>query len=381
MNNLLSRLKIGVIAGALSMGALVAPVSAVQDVLKTPAVSTDLAAKNLLLDVEKAGDRIVAVGGRGHIIYSDDFGLSWTQASVPVSVLLTALSFVDEKHGWAVGHSGVILHTSDGGENWHKQFDGDSANLMIITQSEERLKKFELQMENAAEDELEDLEYEVEEAEYALEDAKADAEVGASKPLLDVLFSSSSDGFVVGAYGYLFKTTDGGKSWVNYGDRIENPDRFHLNGLGKDKAGTLFIVGEGGVIFRSQDKGESWETIESPYTGSFFGVTGTGDNNVVLVFGLRGNLYRSEDSGDTWDRIDTGSEGTLMSATSDGRSKISIVGNSGVVLYSTDGGKSFKETIRGNRLGNSSSVYIDAERLVLVGENGVNITTPTGLNL
>ncbi len=381
MNSLLSRLRVGVVASVLGIAGLSAPVHAVQDVLETTAVKTSLAASSLLLDVAKAGDRLVAVGGRGHIIFSDDEGRNWEQASVPVTVLLTSVSFVDNKHGWAVGHSGVVLHSNDGGATWLKQFDGDSANQMIITQSEKQLEEFEALVANASEDELEDLEYELEEASYAVEDARADAEVGASKPLLDVLFSSPKEGFAVGAYGYLFKTSDGGKTWQNYGDRIDNPDRFHLNAVNKIAGDTLFIVGEGGTLFRSMDMGESWETLDSPYLGSFFGVSGTQEEGVVLAYGLRGNLFRSEDKGDTWEQVATNTQGTLMSASSDGGKKISVVGNSGVVILSRDGGRTFVETIRENRLGNASSVYIDAERLLMVGENGVNLTTPSGLNL
>ena len=55
---------------------------------------------------------LVAVGQRGHVVYSTDSGASWKQASVPVSSDLTAVFFVDDKQGWAVGHDGVILHTA-----------------------------------------------------------------------------------------------------------------------------------------------------------------------------------------------------------------------------------------------------------------------------
>jgi photosystem II stability/assembly factor-like uncharacterized protein len=381
MNSLLSKLKVGVIVSTAAISCASPLAYAVQDLLETTSAQTELAASHLLLDVAKAGSRLVAVGGRGHIIYSDDSGVSWVQAQVPVSTLLTAVSFVDAQNGWAVGHSGVILHSQDGGETWAKQFDGDSANKMIITQSENALAELERAVEQASEDDLEELEYKLEEAEYAVEDAKADAQVGASKPLLDVLFSSREEGFAVGAYGFLFKTNDGGKTWENYGDRIDNLDRFHLNAITKIKGGALFIVGEGGTMYRSTDDGESWDTLDSPYEGSFFGVSGTYDREVVLAFGLRGNMFRSEDNGDSWERVETNTEGTLMSASTDGRKKISVVGNSGVVIMSSDGGRSFSETIRENRLGNSSAVYIDSERLVMVGENGVNLIAPNGLNL
>lgn len=45
-----------------------------------PAVISFKASEVLLLDVAKVGDRLVAVGSRGHIVYSDDQGLTWIQA-------------------------------------------------------------------------------------------------------------------------------------------------------------------------------------------------------------------------------------------------------------------------------------------------------------
>jgi len=353
----------------------------VEDVLNTPSVESKLASESLLLDVDLSGNRVVAVGARGHALYSDNEGKTWKQAKVPVSVLLTAVDFVVENRGWAVGHSGVILKTVDGGINWDKQFDGDQANKMIITQSEHRLAEMQLELETVPEEESEDLQYEVEEAAFAVEDARSDAQVGASKPLLDVLFSSTKEGFTVGAYGYFFKTADGGETWGNYGDRIDNPDRFHLNAINSIQGGAIFIVGEGGIIFRSTDNGESWEALDSPYTGSFFGVTGTNDANVVLVFGLRGNIYRSEDAGDSWVKIEVATESSMLSAAVNKFEKITLVGTAGSVLLSNDGGRTFTETIRGNRLGNASAIYVQSSHVVMVGEAGINITDPSGTNL
>jgi len=109
---------------------------ALDDVLDAPSMKTNLAAKSLLLDVASAGERIVAVGERGHIIYSDDQGANWTQADVPVSVSLTSVYFSNATHGWAVGHGAIVLHTSDAGETWVKQFDGNKANQEVINQSD-----------------------------------------------------------------------------------------------------------------------------------------------------------------------------------------------------------------------------------------------------
>ena len=44
-----------------------------------------LAAKSVILDVALAGDRLVAVGERGHIVLSDDYGMTWRQVPCPTN--------------------------------------------------------------------------------------------------------------------------------------------------------------------------------------------------------------------------------------------------------------------------------------------------------
>lgn len=361
------------VTSALSSQAIAFP-----DVLDTPSRQTALADSSLLTDVAMAGQRIVAVGERGHIVYSDDKGETWTQASVPVSVLLTAVDFPSKDKGWAVGHGGAILHSQDGGVTWSKQFDGNQANQSMIAQAEKVVEELEAQVETASEDELGDIEYELEEAVFSLEDAQFDAEVGASKPFLDVMFTSATEGFAVGAYGFMFKTEDGGQSWMNYGDRIDNMDRLHLNAITRMGDGTFVIVGEAGSMYRSTDAGESWETLDSPYEGSFFGVIGTQQPETVLAFGLRGNLYRSDDSGLSWDPLESNTELTLMSAGINDSNYISIAGNSGIMLLSRDGGRTFEPNINDNRQANLALVYSDTRKLVTVGESGALLMRPSG---
>ena len=79
-----------------------------------------LAAHSLLLDIARAGDRLVAVGERGHVLLSDDDGETWKQVQVPTRTMLTAVHFLDDKLGFAVGHDAVILRTEDGGSIWQR---------------------------------------------------------------------------------------------------------------------------------------------------------------------------------------------------------------------------------------------------------------------
>ena len=297
-------------------------------------VESAKAAKSLMLDVVHAGKRLVAVGDRGHILYSDDQGSTWTQAKVPTRQLLTAVFFVDDKHGWAVGHDAQILASEDGGVTWTKQF----------------------------------------------EDLKREA------PLLDVWFKDVNSGFAVGAYGALLETTDGGKNWEDASDRLDNEDQFHLNAIAAVKDAGLFIVGEQGSMFRSADWGQTWEKLEGPYEGSLFGVIGTAQANTLLAYGLRGNLYRSTDFGSTWEQVQLQAargalEFGLSGATLLDDGSIVIVGNGGSVVSSSDNGETFTVFNRPDRISVSAVTAAGNGNLILAGQGGVRATSPTGAEL
>src|SRR3546814_394862 len=74
------------------------------DPLDTPAIASALSDQHLINGLARAGDRVIAVGQRGHILLSDDDGAHWAQAKVPVSSDLTAVSFPPARDGLAVGH-------------------------------------------------------------------------------------------------------------------------------------------------------------------------------------------------------------------------------------------------------------------------------------
>ena len=300
----------------------------------TFSVPSSRAVSSLLLDVAHAGKRLVAVGERGHVLYSDDDGGSWTQAKVPTRQMLTAVFFVDDQYGWAVGHDALILASSDGGVTWSKQF----------------------------------------------EDLQREA------PLLDLWFKDAQHGFAIGAYGALLETSDGGATWDDVSDRLDNEDTFHLNAIADVPGAGLFIVGEAGALFRSTDEGQSWETLEGPYQGSLFGVIGSGEANGLLVFGLRGHLFRSTDAGDTWQQVPLTTAGGgdlefgLASAATLNDGSIVVVGHGGSVLRSTDHGNSFSVFNRPDRLSVAGVTAGADGKLVLVGQGGVRLTTETGAN-
>jgi len=59
--------------------------------------------------------RAFIVGDAGTLLASEDGGKTWAPRKIPATDNLTDITFVGES-GWIVGHSGLVLHTSDGGD-------------------------------------------------------------------------------------------------------------------------------------------------------------------------------------------------------------------------------------------------------------------------
>ncbi|HET8731703.1 MAG TPA: YCF48-related protein [Moraxellaceae bacterium] len=316
-----SRILIGLVL-ATSIAAPAALAGPARSVLDRPAVASAKAAHTLLLDVAQAGSRLVAVGDRGHIVYSDNQGGSWTQASVPVSVMLTAVHFASARQGWAVGHHGVILHTVDGGVHWTLQ--------------------------------------------------RADREANSEKagaPLLGVWFADENTGYAVGAYGYFLVTHDGGATWTDNASAIANPDAWHLNAIRGRATGPVFIVGEHGKLFRSMDRGVTWSSLGSPFDGSYFGVSPLSDD-LVLIYGLQGRLFASTDQGSSWHQVQTGVTSGINAAIRLENGKIVVAGNAGVVLVAADKQLDFVPDQRADRQSISALLPAGGDGLVTVGEGG-----------
>lgn len=208
-----------------------------------PAEVMPLADQRILNDVARVGDRYVAVGMRGHVLMSDD-GKTWTQKPVPTRTMLVAVAFPTNKVGYAAGHDGSIIKTSDGGETWELlRFDPSPNRPPII---------------------------------------------------YDLFFPTADTGFAVGSYGLMLKTVDGGANWELLEPDFATWIGYHNSAIVPVGKNTLLIVGERGIAARSTDRGKTWDMLASPYTGSFFGAVADGKGG-ALVHGMRGRVYRIKD--------------------------------------------------------------------------------------
>jgi len=358
------------------------------DLLDLPAVQSEEASKALLLDVARSGEgTFVAVGEYGVVIVSEDGGETWSQATVPASVMLTAVHFPTPEQGWAVGHDGLILHSADGGHSWQKQLDGHQLNEQIIPVAERIVDRYRALVEElqAAEEvdeyAVEDAEFMLEEAEFMLEGATDDVDAGPVRPLLDVWFRSGREGFVAGSYGMLLHTTDGGETWTLVSDGVGSAQAFHLNQIVPAPDGALFIAGEAGNVVRSFDGGQTWDILRPGYEGSFYGIVvvpeGSGRYE-LLAYGLRGNLFSSRDRGESWSSLDSGTTITLTTGMLLRDGTVVLAGQGGLILTRAPGQRDFIIAKNPDRRVISGIEQKSDGNLLLVGLGGVRLAQPSG---
>lgn len=266
----------------------------------TAAYQAPLAQRAPLMTAVRAGERIVAAGDFGTILVSDDGGRSWRQAATPTRATLTALHFIDAKHGWAAGHGGVLLETRDGGTQWTRL-----------------------------------------------------ASLGADVVPFALHFEDERRGLAVGAFGYAAMTEDGGRNWnpvrISAGEYADQ----HLYAIfsGPDKR--RWITAEGGGLYRAE--GDAFVPVPLPYKGSIWGGMTLSDG-AVLVWGMRGNLLRSEDGGRSWRSVASGTQQALTAGVQRAGGEVVLAGLGGAVVRSKDAGRSFGAQTRPERQSHTALV-------------------------
>jgi len=272
------------------------------------------ATHDVLLGVARAGNRIVAVGDRGHVLLSDDEGGHWRIARTPTDLLLTAVVFVSPTDGYAVGQDEILLHSADAGETWtqeHLAKDSDQALFSVISVGPNHL-------------------------------------------------------FASGAYNATVETLDG-TTWKD-GKLPDLDDDYHLN-CATARGNDILVTGESGHAFlRSAD---TWAAMKLPYDGSQFACL-TGPDGSFYSFGLRGTAFKALPGATSWTKMELGTDHSIFGATklSDGR--FALVGGNGTALL-LDPGTGTIITLRPPSEHTLSAV-IEGQggKLIAVGDDGVH---------
>jgi photosystem II stability/assembly factor-like uncharacterized protein len=291
--------------------------------LPPPAVSSVIANTAQIVGSDWAGDRIVAVGDHGIVLISDDQGASYRQASkVPLSSQLNAVSFVNAKQGWAVGHLGAILATQDGGDTWQIQ-RVDTVN---------------------------------------------------DRPLYSVHFFDEHHGVAVGLWSLVLTTADGGKTWAE--QKIAPPPnakKADLNLLSLFAADdqNIYATAERGQLLSSKDRGLTWSYTDTGYKGTLWSGAKL-SNGDLLVGGQRGNFMRGR-PGSSWTTVSLKTTGSITDiAASDAH--VAVVGLDGTVAVSHDHGKTFAISLLPDGASLTSVVLTKSGEPLLFSRRGPVVT-------
>ena len=307
-----------------------------------------------LVAVTRVGQRLVAAGLHGLIVFSTDNGATWHQASVPVDVTLTALYFKSEREGWAVGHFGVILYTDDGGVSWTRVVDGlDVIKALNATAA--------LAQSTAPA---------TPDTQLKLRVATAYQNAGPSKPFLAV-GACGSGILAAGQQDLAMFSDDGGKTWKEWTSAIDNPtfDNIYAITLEGDLP---VLVGEDGLVLKGDADCKNFKPMPGPFTATLFDAVNNGSGD-LLLFGIGGGVYLSTNSGGTWKAISLGTDSVIDSGVLQDSGDMLLGSLDGNLYMSDTTLQSFHQTSLSLPFEIAGMAVAPDGNLVVVGNGGIRI--------
>jgi photosystem II stability/assembly factor-like uncharacterized protein len=331
--------------------------SACRDAIEEVPLSTSLIAlTDKFFDVEAlSAEKAVVVGYAGKILLTTDGGQSWQAKDSGTNAALYSVAFPDGQHGWISGQDGVMLHSTDGGETWQPQDSQLSDPIFAMTFIDTTHgwaaadRATYLKTTNGGES------WESGYIQPSLEGVGADATLALVDPIFyDVQFLDENTGWIVGEFGKIYHTTDGGRNWVEqqnsllgqagFSDALNLPTFF---GLSFSDANNGVVVGLEGKVATTSNAGQHWTFIGQAEGGALFDteplyaphLIGAGDGGWIV--GGAGRVLRLQ--GGEWQPTSVGMPiATWLRAVDFYDADHGwIVGGYGAILRTTDGGQSW----------------------------------------
>ena len=275
---------------------------------------TDLA----LYRVFARGDKVWISGQEGLMLHSADGGKTWQKQNTDTKVYLFSVFFTTDDHGYAVGDKSAITETTDGGKTW-------------------KARKIARSMEGQNEDMA-----------LAMQD-----------PIFyDIRFTTEKKGWIMGEFGQLLSTNDGGQNWTPHQNTLMTPESGIVDPMDLPTFFGGFLIndqeaiatGLDGRIARTKDGGTTWRfepmKLAFPIVDPLYQATMTPDGNAWAV-GAAGEVVRLEPGQTEWTRAELGMPVyTWLRAVDffDAQNGW-LVGGYGYILRTTDGGKSWRQCL------------------------------------
>ncbi|MGR8930231.1 MAG: YCF48-related protein [Gammaproteobacteria bacterium] len=305
-----------------------------------------------------------AVGDSGTILITADGGQSWQAQASGTQALLSAVQFQsDGRHGWVVGDGGTILITADGGQRWKAQASG----------SQFRLNAVQFQADGRHGWAVGDYATILVTADGGQRWEEQNSDSVANLTAVQFL-ADRKRGWAVGWTGTILITEDGGQRWQVQASGTE----FGLDGVQFRADGVNgWAVGERGMILTTADGGRNWQVRDSRTRESLNAVRFQADGRRGWAVGDGGTILATADSGQSWQpqacRKPSSVEAVQFQA--DGRYGWAV-GTEGTILTTADGGQTWRARDSGTHESlNAVHFQADGRRGWIVGDRGIILTT------
>ena len=258
-----------------------------------------------------------ACGRWGTVLHTSDGGKSWVRQDSGTDFTLISIHFVDPKNGWAVGDGATIIHTADGGKTWEKQ-----KSPQIIVESGMRWDYTTLTSDGQ----------------------KSSIDL----PFMGVHFATARKGWIVAERTHILYTEDGGNTWqIQFSE-----EDFILKGVSFCDGHNGWAVGEYGYIYHTNDGGKTWEHQAGEFDfseetgeiigGNFLFDVVAIDPQTAWVVGIDGYVAKTIDAGVSWQSMTEGFPNTHLFGIASDREGSIIIGGRGTLLSSSNRGKTFQ---------------------------------------
>ncbi len=265
-------------------------------------------------------------GELGTIIKTTNGGATWIKQNSGTShssnAYLNDVYFVNSNTGWAVGNYGMVLKTTDGGNNW--------TNLSFVT------------IDN----------------------------------LYSIFFLDANNGWAGGKWGTLLKTADRGINWT----LVSAPYGYQNTDIYFADSKTGWVCQAGGTIMKTSDGGLNWSKISTATTRTFLGLCFIDARTGWAVGGGSASriIFKTTDGGSSWSQ-QTVSDGTaLMDVFFIDANTGWAVGMDGAIFKTTDGGNTWLQQNSGSTDWLECVYFIDTNIGFVGGSNGILKTSNGG---
>jgi len=252
-----------------------------------------------------------AVGDSGTIIHSNDGGINWVFQNSETENKLVDVFFLNRNLGWAsswntssIPFGTILLKTTDGGQSWTSELYQDENLFMTTILFLDSLNGWMAGKSHAL--------VKTTNGGLSWEQAEIDTSLFAFFPVLNITFYNSNYGYACGGAidgaGVVWSTTNGGDNWfaIDPSDAPPDPinqvhtfDSLNVIGIGGDRE--VFGVG----VIRTSDGGSFWEYEDIGMLGFGLTLDFRTENEAWSALGGQQKFIYSIDSGATWSQFPT----------------------------------------------------------------------------